>query len=176
MTTLFHQFSFTTFFWNRYALDYANAVTEVRSTKDTDPFQTQFDLIWLIDEGVCIMAQRNTQSNGWSSNVEFIDFYLSEDDITHFQLWSLNNDHEIDNAVRDTFSKGYRLSTRFDEFNACYLSSMSTQDRDNPNFGKILTGRSDDWFEAQLLILFKHRAIFKGDAWSSPKRSLRSWG
>lgn len=108
-------------------------------------------------------------------DMTFVECKLNEKQAKDFQ-----SKYQADSAdaLREfalLIGTGHKVSCTWDDENVCYIVSAMGREEDHVNFGKCLTARSDDLYEAMALLAYKHNVIYGGKSWVVDKRE-RSWG
>lgn len=93
------------------------------------------------------------------NDVRFVRYELTNAEKERCKLWCTTFD-ELDDALSNIVSAGYRVSTKWDDYGNCYGCFVQTYDEKDANFGCILTGRGSTAAKAVKQALFKHFVIF----------------
>jgi len=124
-----------------------------------------------------MMARNGKSSKSGSSfpEIEFIDLRLDAAQKEEFLAWKKAAGEDSYDIVTDFVGTGHKLSVTWDDNGNCFIASFTCKDERSANIGKCITSRSDTWFEAIMLGVFKAQVVFKGAAWLGASRK-DSWG
>lgn len=109
------------------------------------------------------------------SDIEFVNYKLTNDDRTSFLAWQEKNLPHIVRLTTDLLEAGYKLSVSPDMDNGCYIVTVTSTKHSAYNKSRAMTSKSDDWQEAIMLSLFKVFVIFDGKDWEYDAE-LQNWG
>jgi hypothetical protein len=130
------------------------------------------DQMW---ETVVMARNKSPKRNLTFAEVEFINRRLTDDEAKGFADWQQKEAKSLGDEVVAFIASGHKLSVTWDDFNACFIVSATCKDEASDNLNKCLSARSDDWYEALLLVLYKSQVLFAGATWESDVRGA-SWG
>jgi hypothetical protein len=127
--------------------------------------------------------QEEIMSNGKKSpakpfnyaEVEFVQHKLNAEEKVQFTSWGSGKNFDSDLEVSDFIQHGWKVSVSWDMNNDCYIVAATCKDEKSVNVNKCITSRSDQWFEALLMNVFKVTVLFKGQALSTAPKD-DSWG
>lgn len=108
-------------------------------------------------------GKKNNRSN--FRDIEFINYKLSTEEKKAFRLWYKNEPEKIFDMVINTIASGYKSSCSWQSDSECFVHALTCQEENNPNYGKCLTSRSSDYWEAQALTMYKHLELSEGGIW-----------
>lgn len=114
-------------------------------------------------------------ARGTFEPVEFVQMSLTADDEEHFRKWEASNNEKITGMLDEFMADGHKVGITFDASNACFIASATCKDEKNVNYNRCVTARSDAWWEALELLLYKHIVKAKSDDWSAVSRPA-AWG
>lgn len=124
------------------------------------------------------MAKRTNKpvrNNPSMFNTTFVEVRLGNAEKNHFHQW-MEQDQETLGIELGTFiSNDHKLSVSWDDQNVCFVASATCRDESSVNHNCCITSRSQDWFEAIMLTLYKATVLLGDKAWQS-QSSDRSWG
>lgn len=115
-----------------------------------------------------------TQAQNWSK-IEFVNRNLLTEEADNFKKWEKSISSESGTLISQVMLDEYKLSITYDDNNECFIATLTGKDdqRNNPN--KALSARSDDWYEAIMLALYKHLVLFSGNKWAGATQK-NNWG
>ena len=118
--------------------------------------------------------QNNKNTNGYRE-FEFANLRLSEPQKAHFKGWFSENAPSFEELIASYTLVGYKHSFSWDEKNDCFIASMTCNNQKSPNANCVLTSRSEDWFEALMMNVYKTAVICEDEVW--PRQSNKdTWG
>jgi len=115
-------------------------------------------------------AERQQQSS-----FEFVTHTLSKAEKEDFNSWWEATSADTFTLLDEMALDGYKVTVNWDERNSCYSCFITGTGSSCPNYGFILSGRSDNTMEALGIALYKHIALFKRGKWPE-KDSTSRWG
>ena len=113
------------------------------------------------------------QSN-WNK-IEFINVTLTEPQKKEFKTWAKENSPSLADDLGQVMVDDYRVSLVWDDNNQCFIATFTGKVEQTTNADKALSSRSDDWYEAMALTLYKHKVLFSGKAWTGDS-TKNNWG
>lgn len=123
------------------------------------------------------MAGKN--NSGSKSNNQFeVQFANLKIDSKHkdsFEEWKESKPEDVALDVASFISNGHKTSISWDNDNHCWIVSATCKEERSPNYNYCLTSRSDDWYEAMCMNVYKHKFIAKEGKWSDQQED-RNWG
>jgi len=131
--------------------------------------------LWMYAGDLYKMAGKkgSVQSN-WNK-IEFINVTLTEPQKKEFKVWAKEQSASIADELGQVMVDEYRVSLVWDDSNQCFIATFTGKVDQSTNADKALSSRSDDWYEAIALTLFKHKVIFGGKTWNG-ETSKNNWG
>lgn len=124
---------------------------------------------------VHVMAGKQNKKAGNWGEMEFINVALTEQQKDEFKVWSKSKGETIADDIGQAMVNDYRLSCNWDDNNQCFIATLTGKEDQDFNAKKALSARSDDWFEAMALVLYKHIVIFDGRKWTGDG-TKNNWG
>ena len=135
----------------------------------------QFSFLVEYEGWVHAMAgKQNKKAPAWGA-MEFINVTLTEQQKDEFKSWSKKQSASIADDIGQVMVDDYRLSCNWDDNNQCFIATLTGKEDQDFNSGKALSARSDDWYEAIALALYKHMVIFDGKKWTG-EGTKNNWG
>jgi len=129
----------------------------------------------LVERDLMARNGKSTSNNKGFAEIEFVDLRLDAVQKEEFVQWKKALGEDSYSAITDLVGTGHKLSLTWDDNGNCFIASFTCRDERNVNTGKCITSRSDDWYEAALLGVFKATVIFKNGAWLGATRK-DNWG
>jgi len=108
-------------------------------------------------------------------DVTFINIRLDKQGEKQFTEWYSRDQRELAEELAVFVSKGHKLGLSWDDKNTCFTASATCRDDRSPNFNSCITSRSDDFFEAMMMNVFKAEVLFEGGTWVADDRGS-NWG
>lgn len=105
----------------------------------------------------------------------FVDVRLAQQDKVQFEQFMQQGDDELGLLLAEFVSNGNKFSLTWDNDNSCFIASATCRDEGSVNLNHCISSRSQDWFEAVMLTVFKATVMLVDKAWSEVT-SDRSWG
>lgn len=125
-----------------------------------------------------LMAKRgNSRRNSRSENnmPEFVNYQLNEEEKREFDAWKGGASKQFDDLMESFLADFHKLSVSWDDYNQCFIATATCKDEESDNFNRCLTGRSDTWGEAILVLWFKMTVIFNSGEWKG-QETRRNFG
>jgi len=119
-------------------------------------------------------GKRATSFNGWG-NTEFVNVSLNTEQTKDFKSWFPKQSETFTEVLGQVMVDDYKVSCNWDDNNQCFIATLTGKPNQSVNSGKALSARSDDWWEALALVLYKHLVIFKNSAWNG-ELTRNNWG
>lgn len=94
----------------------------------------------------------------------FVQRELTKAELARQKAWDITPADLLD-LVSKASEAGYKLSIRYDNFSHAHAAWLIAPDADDPNAGRILSGRGSTALSALKQLMFKHMVILEGD-WS----------
>jgi len=128
----------------------------------------------LYEEIMAKMTSRNASKRpDWQ--VDFIEVRLDKEEVKAFNVYAKRPQEELSLDLATTISNKNKLSVSWDEKNVCFVASCTCRDIDSANENCCISSRSDDWWEAICLTMFKINVVLGDKAWREGQSSA-SWG
>lgn len=119
------------------------------------------------------MSKKRRQTS--IGQVEFINYRLTTAEKADFKKWFSSNQETLFDVVIKTIVSGYKISTSFSTEMDCFVSSITCQDESSPNYNRCMTSRSNDYWEAQALTIYKHLVLSDNGVWEFDTEQ-QNWG
>jgi hypothetical protein len=100
-------------------------------------------------------------------NVEFVNYDLNKEQRAAFSRWAHENVDEMFALMERVSEDGYNLSLKYDDRQGCHSAFLTPREKDNPNFGLILTARASTAFATIAAVLYRHFVLFDAN-WNIP--------
>lgn len=114
------------------------------------------------------------QAQNWSK-IEFVSRNLLSEEADDFKKWEKGVSAESGSLISQVMLDDYKLSVTYDDNNECFIATLTGKDDQRHNSNKALSARSDDWYEAIMMTLYKHLVLFSGTKWSGSSQK-NNWG
>lgn len=127
--------------------------------------------------GVWVMPRKgqNAQNQLSWQQMEFVNFKLRQDESVEFNTWTAKlGEHGLD-EIAGMMAEGYKLSIKWDSENVCFIASWTSSADMAVNTNMCMTSRSNDWYEAALMGVYKHKFIFGKTGWPRQGKD-NNWG
>ena len=96
--------------------------------------------------------------------VGYVQHTMTKAEHGDFEKWSVTVDFDfVVGELERLIDSQYKFSIKHDNYGGGVQSSLMCSDPKNPDFGLCLTGRAPDFYNAVLVILFKHKVLFAGE-------------
>lgn len=121
------------------------------------------------------MANKKQSSRNRFGNTEFVNVTLTADQRKEFKAWYpaiLDNLHD---ELGQLMVDDYKVSCSWDDNNQCFIATFTGKQDQTYNSEKALSSRSDNWFEALGVNLFKHVVLFGSKTWDG-ETTKNNWG
>jgi len=106
-----------------------------------------------------------SKSKKVSSSV-FVQFVLSDEQRGHLKSTALTSE-QIDGTLSRLFDDGYKLSMKWDDYSKAFAAWLIAPEWDNPNMGRILSGRGSTPIKALKQLFYIHFNIAEDRVWAS---------
>jgi hypothetical protein len=104
---------------------------------------------------------KNTKNNAqFRFTTQFAAIRLSAEDKVSFQTWLAENGDDYGNFVVIAQNDGWKVGSRWDGVNDCFIHSFTMTDEDDRNANICVTSRSDNYFEAFFLNYYKAYVMY----------------
>jgi hypothetical protein len=121
------------------------------------------------------MANKKSSAQSNWNKIEFINVTLTEPQKKEFKVWAKEQSPTIADELGQVMVDEYRLSLVWDDNNQCFIATFTGKQDQSTNADKALSSRSDDWYEALALTLYKHKVLFNGKTWNG-ESTKNNWG
>ena len=138
----------------------AAAKGRYRGFRPHDFEQTSIDLFSYMERGFCDMAGKQKSKGNRFGNTEFVNVTLDVEQRKEFKAWFTTIVDDLHDEIGQLMVDDYKVSCSWDDNNQCFIATFTGKPDQNYNSEKALSSRSDNWFEALGLNLFKHIVIF----------------
>ena len=109
-------------------------------------------------------AHRTERNTGFPETV-FITRRLTQAEAEHFMNWAEQGMEVLHEEVLGVLSMGVKLSLSWDDYNQSFIATATDRIERSPNKGHALSSRSDSWYEALLMTVYKIVVIAAGKNW-----------
>lgn len=109
-------------------------------------------------------AKSGSNGNGFPMT-EFVHYKLNAQEKKDFVAWKSKHADNLETFMVDMMQKGYKMSVSFDDTNDCWIGSATCKDEGSGNHNKCLTSRSDAWYDALLMNVFKTTELCNDMLW-----------
>jgi len=127
--------------------------------------------------GELIMASKAAKkpaNSGWTQT-EFVTIKLTGKAKDDFHTWASRKEADVALDVASFISNGHKIGISWDDSNKCWIVSATCKVDGDVNENCCITSRSDDWFEAMAMNVFKATVLCNGGAWRDQQESSE-WG
>lgn len=121
------------------------------------------------------MARDNGRRNGRFESVEFVTINLDAAAEKHFRTYAKDVGDKVVSELALFIAEEHKIGISWDINNNCFIASATCKDEKSENHNLCITARSDDWFEALLLLLYKAKVVANGQPWHNVSRPA-TWG
>lgn len=101
------------------------------------------------------MAKKTANNGAFRFTTEFAAVRLDIAEKASFQTWLKENGDDYGNYIAMCQGDGWKISSRWDGENDCYIHSFTMTDENDRNANICVTSRSDNYFEAFFLNWYK---------------------
>ena len=136
---------------------------------------TSFGLFLEQESWVYAMAGKSRKNDARWGNTEFVNVTLTEPQRKEFKTWLTEKSETMPDEIGQLMVDDYKVSCNWDDNNQCFIATFTGKEDQSVNSAKALSSRSDDWYEALAINLFKHEVIFKRGKWSG-ETTRNNWG
>lgn len=133
-------------------------------------FWNEFWFGWTGTRDNATMASRKP-----SFDMTFVNCTLTSPQKKEFEALYTTDAGELHREFALVIGTGHKVSATWDDENQCYIVSAMGKAEDHRNYGKCLTARSDDLYEAMALLAYKHHHLFKDGTWAVDTKA-KQWG
>lgn len=106
---------------------------------------------------------------------EFVNMRLDKSEKAQYQAYVSSSSDELWDDLRTLIQAGYKLSVSYSSDTDCYIASLTCNANGDPNDGKVLVSRSNDFTEAVLLGVYKTTVLCKDNIWPDSAQA-DDWG
>lgn len=124
-----------------------------------------------------IMASKNSSkaSNRSFTEISFVNIKITGKHKDAFSTWKEAKPQDVALDVASFMSNGHKTSITWDTSNNCWIVSATCKEDTSPNVNCCLSSRSDDWYEAMCMNVYKHKFIAKEGSWKDQEDDS-NWG
>lgn len=119
-------------------------------------------------------AKPRTKSSS-NYDLTFVDVTLTTAQKTEFKTLYSSSLDSMWGELGEVIQSGYKLGVTYYDDGDCYIATLMSRDEADPNYGKMLSARSDVLAEAMLLLVFKHLYVVDKCVWPD-KAARENWG
>lgn len=120
--------------------------------------------------------KKKPKSNGTNwGDMEFVNIALDEVQKTKYALWVKVPITPIGDLIGQAIVDDYKLSVGWDDNNQCFIATLTGKQDQKFNAMRSMSARSDDWYEAICLLMFKHFEMSDAIRWDG-ERQRNNWG
>lgn len=116
--------------------------------------------------------KRNTSN---FPQTEFVNLKLNKKQAAEFEDWKNGDAGKISTRVVEFIADGNKTSISYDFDNECFIVSSTCKAEGHANENRCMTSRSEDWYEALLMNVFKNDVVLHGGEWIGEDEG-RKWG
>jgi len=121
------------------------------------------------------MASKARGQNPLWNKTEFINISLDVEEGKKFKTWYAAQGEKIADILGQVMVDDYKISCSWDDSNQCFIGTFTGKEDQRFNAYKALSSRSDDWYEALALTVYKHVVMNNSGAWSG-QAQRNNWG
>jgi len=118
-------------------------------------------------------ASARKQSN--FVETEFVSVRLDKEQALAFASWLEQDNESRALDLAEFITAGHKTSITWDDYNSCFIVASTCKDEASDNNNKCITSRSNDWYEAMMLNVYKANVIFDKGAWEADAQT-NAWG
>lgn len=129
------------------------------------------------DMEMWLMASKNSSkpNRGNWPETNFVNLKITGKHKDGFLSWMSRKDNDIQVDVAAFMSNGHKTSISWDTNNNVWIVSATCKDESSPNVNCCLTSRSNEWWEAMCMNVYKHDIICAQGSWLDSAES-GDWG
>lgn len=105
----------------------------------------------------------------------FVNMTLNEEQKKIFTTWYKSEGERLSDFLGQVMVDDYKVSVNWDDNNQCFIASFTGKEDQRFNSNMVLSSRSDDWYEAIGLNLYKHLILCKSGKWDG-ETTKNNWG
>lgn len=123
------------------------------------------------------MAKSNQSGSSQANwgDIEFVNVTLDDQQKVAYDVWAKNPPTPIGDLVGQAMVNLYRVSMGWDDANQCFIATITGKKDAKFNASRSMSSRSDDWYEALALCMFKHYELFGAKTWNGGTQR-NNWG
>lgn len=122
-----------------------------------------------------VMAGKPPKKYQNAFNTEFVNVQLSEGQKKDFLKWKTEQAERIADLIGQIAVDDYKITCSWDARNQCYIASFTGKEDQRHNEHRSMSSRSDDWYEAIALNVYKHVVVFHEGTWEGDN-TKNNWG
>lgn len=145
-----------------------------RNRKNTNLEQAHRYLC-LLEDLILAPKKKPTSNRNGFPQTDFINLTLNKKQAGEFEDWRNGDATKLATQLAEFIADGNKTSITYDFDNECFIVSSTCKAEGHANENKCLTSRSDDWYEALLMNVYKSNVVFAGAEWVSEDNG-RKWG
>jgi len=113
------------------------------------------------------MARKNSQARPGISgiNIQFVDMRLSGEHKEGFREWFQRKGDMVALDIATFISNGHKIGITWDDKHTCWIVSATCKDDANVNVDCCVTSRSDEWYEALAMCVYKNDVVANKGRW-----------
>ena len=119
-------------------------------------------------------STRNASKRPWPET-RFVDIRLDKKQQDLFREFMEKKADDLSLALADFIADGNKTSITWDDENKTFIVASTCKNPDSINLDACISSRSQDWYEALMLNVFKHLVICGAGEWEGESRD-KSWG
>lgn len=104
---------------------------------------------------------------------ELVQNKLTPEELDQFSVWVEKNSKKLDTILPEVCLEGYKLGISWDAYNNCWIATFTGKGEKCVNDYRVLTARSDDYYEVQAMLIFKHIEVYHRGRWENRNSSTR---
>ena len=96
--------------------------------------------------------------------VGFVQHDVTKAEMEDFHKWTATVDFDfVVGELERLVDSYYKFTVRYDNYGGGVQATLLCSDAKNPDHGLCLAGRAPDFYNAILMLLFKHKILFGGE-------------
>lgn len=108
--------------------------------------------------------------------VDFITLRIRPEMKDHFLAWQKENAADYVDIKTTLAQEGYKFSQSYDAERDCFIGAMTGTAKCKHNKALCFTTRSNDFFECEMMLLYKHIIMADMGDWQDVAESRDNWG
>lgn len=145
------------------------------TTITTVSLQALRKFIYNLEADLMPRGKSSTRKNNNFVETEFVTVRLDKEQAQAFADWVAQDDESRALDLAEFITAGHKTSITWDDYNSCFIVSSTCKDEASDNHNKCITSRSNDWYEAMMLNVYKANVLFGKGAWESDAQT-NAWG